>query len=114
MATRLAPFAWLTLLGLAALRSPFIPVYGAFPGVWLATMLLAVCWHDSRRRWAILALSLPLVPAVMGPGFPPPIAAVFTTLQALAVLALMGIAVRVGRADAIVATRPAVASAAAG
>lgn len=111
---RYAPFAWLTLLGLAALRSPFIPVYGAFPGVWIATMLLAVCWHDARRRWMILALSVPLVPAVMGPGLPPPVAAVFTTLQALAVLALMGMAVRVGREDARLASQPAVAIAAGG
>lgn len=114
VAPRFAPLAWLTLLGLAALRSPFIPVYGAFPGVWIATMLLALVWHDARRRWAILVLSLPLVPAVMGPGFPPPVAAVFTTLQALAVLALMGIAVRLGREVARIDAQPAVATAAAG
>jgi hypothetical protein len=101
VAPGVAPFAWLTLLGLAALRSPFIPAYGAFPGVWIATMLLAVCWHDARRRRAILALSVLLVPALMGPtGLPIPVAAVVTTIQALAVLALMGIAVRIGRNEA--------------
>lgn len=115
VAPRVAPFAWLTLLGLAALRSPFIPVYGAFPGVWIATMLLAVCWHDTRRRRAILALSVPLVLAVIGPTpMPLPVTAVFTTIQTLAVLALMGIAVRVGREGVRMDTRPDVATAAAG
>jgi len=115
VAPRFAPFAWLTLLGLAALRSPFIPIYGAFPGVWIATMLLAVCWHEARRRWAILALSALLVPAVMGPmGLPIPVAAVFTTIQTAAVLALLAIAVRIGREGVDAGRQPAAAIAAGG
>jgi hypothetical protein len=102
VAPRFAPLAWLTLLGLAALRSPFIPVYGIFPGIWIATMLLAVCWHDARRRAWVLALWLLLVPTSMGPsGIPLPLMAAITTIQTLVVLALMAMAVRVGREGAV-------------
>jgi len=98
VAPRYAPLAWLTVLGLAALRSPFLPNYGAFPGAWLGAILLAVCWTDPRRWWAVLALWAVLLPTTAGPT-PLPIWAVatFTTLQTAAVVALMVIAIRVGR-----------------
>jgi hypothetical protein len=41
------PLAWLAVLGLTALRSPFLPTYGGFPGAWLGALLLAICW-DGR------------------------------------------------------------------
>jgi len=98
VAPRYAPLAWLTVLGLAALRSPFLPNYGAFPGAWLGAILLAVCWTEPRRWWAVLALWAVLLPTTAGPT-PLPIWAVatFTTLQTAAVVALMVIAIRVGR-----------------
>jgi len=98
VAPRYAPLAWLTVLGLAALRSPFLPNYGAFPGAWLGAILLAVCWTEPFRWWAVLALWAVLLPTTAGPT-PLPIWAVatFTTLQTAAVVALMVIAIRVGR-----------------
>ncbi len=92
VAPRYAPLAWLTVLGLAALRSPFLPNYGAFPGAWLGAILLAICWTDPRRWWAVLGLWAVLLPTTAGPT-PLPIWAVaaFTTLQTAAVLALMTI-----------------------
>jgi len=115
VAPRFAPLAWLTVLGLAALRSPFIPVYGIFPGIWIATMLLAICWHDARRRRWLLALWLLLVPTSMGPSpVPMPAMAVFTTIQTAAVLALMALAVRIGRVGVDAGRQPAAAIAAGG
>jgi hypothetical protein len=101
LAPGLEPLAWLTVLGLAALRSPFIPTYGAFPAVWIASVLIALCWTDVRRRLVLLALWLVLVPTSGGPA---PVSftviAVMTTLQTAAILAVFALAVRVGRAAA--------------
>ena len=109
VAPRYEPLAWLAVLGLAALRSPFLPMYGAFPGAWLGAILLALCWHEARRWWIVLGLWAMLLPSVAGPA-PLPLWAIatFTTLQAAAVLGLIAIAIRVGR-DAVEAT-PAAAS----
>jgi hypothetical protein len=61
------PLAWLAILGLTALRSPFLPTYGGFPGAWLGALLLALCWSDARRWWTVLALWVILVPTTVGP-----------------------------------------------
>jgi hypothetical protein len=98
VAPRLAPLAWLVILGLATLRSPFLPGYGVFQGVWIASILLAVAWADVRRRLIVLALWAALVWTTAGPpSLPPFVIAGLTTLQTIAILALFGIAVRVGR-----------------
>ena len=94
------PLAWLAILGLTALRSPFLPTYGGFPGAWLGALLLALCWSDARRWWTVLALWVILVPTTVGPT---PIAAwavaTFTTLQTAAVVGLAAIAIRVAREE---------------
>lgn len=92
------PLAWLAVLGLTALRSPFLPTYGGFPGAWLGALLLAICWTDARRWWIVLALWAILLPTTVGPT-PLPLWAVatFTTLQSAAVVGLAAIAIRVGR-----------------
>jgi alpha-1,2-mannosyltransferase len=92
------PLAWLSILALTALRSPFLPTYGGFPGAWLGALLLAICWSDARRWWTVLALWLILVPTTVGPTpFAPWAIAVFTTLQTAAVVGLAVIAIRVAR-----------------
>jgi alpha-1,2-mannosyltransferase len=51
-----APAVWLGILILATLRSPFLPQgYGAFPGIWLVTLLAATRPMTSRN---VLALAL--------------------------------------------------------
>jgi len=94
------PLAWLAILGLTALRSPFLPTYGGFPGAWLGALLLAICWSDARRSWTALALWVILVPTTIGPT---PIAvwavATFRTLQTAAVVGLAAIAIRVAREE---------------
>ncbi len=109
IAPRLAPLAWLVILGLATLRSPFLPGYGAFQGVWVAAILLAVTWSDARLRALALLLWAPLLWMTAGPTTLPPVAiATATTLQTIAILTLFGLAVRIGRAAAL---RPAGAAA---
>jgi alpha-1,2-mannosyltransferase len=99
VAPRLAPLAWLVVLGLATLRSPFLPGYGAFQGVWVATLLLALTWSDARRRALALLLWAPLLWMTAGPPtLPPVVIATATTLQTIAILALFGLAARLGRA----------------
>jgi hypothetical protein len=57
-----------------------------------------VCWNDRRRWWWIFGLWVTLVPTTAGPApIPLGLISVFTTIQTVAVLALMAIAVRVGR-----------------
>jgi alpha-1,2-mannosyltransferase len=99
---RLAPLAWLVVLGLATLRSPFLPGYGAFQGVWVATILLALTWSDARRRALALLLWASLLWMTAGPPtLPPVVIATATTLQTIAILTLFGLAVRIGRAAAV-------------
>jgi alpha-1,2-mannosyltransferase len=112
VAPTLAPLAWLVVLGLATLRSPFLPGYGAFQGVWVATILLALTWSDARQRALVLLLWAPLLWMTAGPPtLPPVVIATVTTLQTIAILTLFGLAVRIGRAATAVSA-PAVASAA--
>jgi alpha-1,2-mannosyltransferase len=102
VAPRLAPLAWLVVLGLATLRSPFLPGYGAFQGVWVATILLALTWSDARRRALALLLWASLLWMTAGPPtLPPVVIATATTLQTIAILTLFGLAVRIGRAAAV-------------
>jgi hypothetical protein len=119
LSPRLAPLAWLVVLGLATLRSPFLPAYGAFQGVWVASILLAVAWSDARLRATALVLWGSLLWMTAGPPtLPPVVIATVTTLQTVAILTLFALGVRLGRgaaSEAVVAGRvsaPAVASAA--
>ena len=41
---------------LASMRSPFLPGYGVFPSLWLATLAVGVWWTDGSRRLLFLAL----------------------------------------------------------
>lgn len=112
---RLAPLAWLVVLGLATLRSPFLPGYGVFQGVWIATLLLALCWSDVRRRWLVLALWSLLLWMTAGPQATPLwVIATATTLQVAAIVALFALAVRVGREATAAGLSPSAAASAAG
>lgn len=58
-----APLIWLAILILASMRSPFLPQYGLFPSVWLATLAVGVWWAIPASRtlclalWAVLAIN---------------------------------------------------------
>jgi len=53
--------AWIALLGLAALRSPFVPdAYALLAPVWLWSLVTARLWPQPQKRAFALALWLPL------------------------------------------------------
>ena len=57
------PLAWITILILATMRSPFLPMYAPFPSLWLATLLAALTWSGSGvfttavAAWGVLAFT---------------------------------------------------------
>jgi hypothetical protein len=59
------PLAWLTILILASLRSPFLPGYAVIPVLWLLTLLAATVAPTVRilggvlLAWVVLNISLP-------------------------------------------------------
>ena len=82
------PIAWLVILFLATMRSPFLPTYGGFPTLWLATLVLAA----SAGRPAVVRATIAILAVVsisMGIGFAPPLVnATWTTVQTFAAFAL--------------------------
>ena len=48
------PLLWIAILLLATMRSPFLPPYAVFPGLWLATLVAALAW----RRPGELSLTI--------------------------------------------------------
>ncbi|HTD96034.1 MAG TPA: hypothetical protein VK627_03870, partial [Edaphobacter sp.] len=60
------PIAWLAILILASLRSPFLPGYAVIPALWLLTLLAAVVAPTVRTlcfaflAWLILNITVPL------------------------------------------------------
>jgi hypothetical protein len=101
---RLDPLVWIAILILATLRSPFLPGYGAFPALWLATLVIAAA--GARRGIRVAAAILWVVAAAqVGQGAVPPLANALITFghtAALLVLALF-IVPRLGRAPQTVA-----------
>lgn len=105
---RVAPLAWLIVLGLASLRSPFLPFYGAYAAVWIATLLLGVFWRDVRTRAVALGAWVILLPVWAGPpGLPPAVIAGTTTLQILVMLGLFAYASGIARRSAPLPASPA-------
>ena len=50
------PLTWLSILILASMRSPFLPGYGVFPALWLATLAVGIWWTAAGHRLLFLAL----------------------------------------------------------
>ena len=106
---RLDPLVWIAILILATLRSPFLPGYGAFPSLWLATLVMAVTGAQPRigivtaGLWIVLALQF-------GQGaVPVPINAVLTFGHTVAALVLVfAIVPRVAEAKPAAVPQPAV------
>jgi alpha-1,2-mannosyltransferase len=88
------PLAWITILILATMRSPFLPTYAAFPSMWLATLLAALTWRRSRVfataviAWIVLAFTF-------GTGaVPPQVNALWTFAHTVAAFVLVAIVFR--------------------
>jgi alpha-1,2-mannosyltransferase len=95
------PLAWLAILMIATLRSPLLPPYGVFPALWIATIVLAAWWPRPLHRRAVLLLWLVLIPVTGAQTLlAPRVHAVVTFAQTLAALALVVVALRLGREPA--------------
>ncbi len=92
------PLAWLAILILATMRSPFLPTYAPFPSLWLATLLAALTWGRSAIfttsvvAWGTLAFTF-------GTGGAPPVVnAIWTFMHTIAAFVLLAIAMRLAPA----------------
>jgi hypothetical protein len=83
------PLAWIAILIMATLRSPFLPGYGAFPSLWLATLVVAVVWRRRALRTVTLALWVVLAVSLGQNSVWPPLNAVVTLAHTLAALVLV-------------------------
>ena len=97
------PLAWLTILILASLRSPFLPGYAVIPVLWLLTLLAATIAPTVRilcgtlLAWLLLNISLPQ----QGPD--PRLMAVIILLPQAVIVILIVLALR-SRSDSSFAT----------
>jgi hypothetical protein len=95
MAAGREPLAWITILILATMRSPFLPTYAPFPSLWLATLLAALTWGRSGVfttavvAWVVLAFTFGTA------GAPPAVNAIWTFAHTIAAFVLVAIAVQV-------------------
>jgi alpha-1,2-mannosyltransferase len=85
---RFDPLTWIALLILATLRSPFLPRYGPFPALWLATLVIAAASASARPALAAVSAALGLLLAfAFGTGaVSPSVNAVLTFAHTLASL----------------------------
>ena len=104
-----APLAWVSILILATMRSPFLPGYGAFPALWLATLLTAIVWHRPAARAVVLALWVMLTFALGQNAAPPLVNAVITLTHTIASFWLVAMAMQLLRDPASV-SRPVLAA----
>ena len=89
------PLAWIAILILATMRSPFLPTYAPFPSMWAATLLTALTWGRSRicitaaAAWVVLAFTFGTG------GAPPPVNAIWTFAHTIAAFVLVALVFRV-------------------
>jgi alpha-1,2-mannosyltransferase len=96
MATGREPLAWIAILILATMRSPFLPTYAPFPSMWAATLLAALTW-DRRSGIFITAVAGWVVLAfTFGTGgAPPAVNAIWTFVHTVAAFVLVALVLRV-------------------
>jgi alpha-1,2-mannosyltransferase len=89
------PLAWIAILILATMRSPFLPTYAPFPSMWAATLLTALTWGRSgicitaAAAWVVLAFTFGTG------GAPPPVNAIWTFAHTIAAFVLVALVFRV-------------------
>ena len=101
------PLVWLSILILASMRSPFLPGYGVFPSLWLATLAVGVWWTDARRRLLFLALWAGLAVNIEQGGASPAVNSILILGQTLIAFTLVILGTRLRVPDAVPApSRP--------
>ena len=88
------PLVWIVILVLATMRSPFLPMYGTFPSLWLATLIAALGWQQPRVRWPAIAWWIVLAIGFGQSFLSPPLTAVWTFVHTVAAFALVATAIR--------------------
>jgi alpha-1,2-mannosyltransferase len=94
-ATGREPLAWIAILILATMRSPFLPTYAPFPSMWAATLLAALTWGRSGicitavAGWIVLAFTFGTG------GAPPAVNAIWTFAHTVAAFVLVALVLRV-------------------
>jgi len=88
------PLVWIVILVLATMRSPFLPMYGTFPSLWLATLIAALGWQQPRVRWTAIAWWIVLAVGFGQSFLSPPLTAVWTFVHTVAAFALVATAIR--------------------
>jgi alpha-1,2-mannosyltransferase len=98
---RQAPLIWLSILILAAMRSPFLPGYGVFPSLWLATLAIGLWWTASGLRLLFLALWAGLAVNIAQGGAPPVTNSLLVLGQTLSAFALVVLVTRTRAPDPV-------------
>lgn len=92
------PIAWLAILTLATLRSPFLPGYAVIPSLWLLTLLGATA-APTMKTWGLVGLAwLALNVAVsQAAGVDPRLLSAIILIPQAAMIAITVLALRRGR-----------------
>jgi len=90
------PLAWLAILILATLRSPFLPIaYATFPPLWLLSLIIAL-YTPSPKMLLILVLGLICleIHIPVDSGFDPRLTAIISTIPQMLMIAVAVIALK--------------------
>jgi hypothetical protein len=88
------PLAWLTILILASLRSPFLPPYAVIPVLWLLTLLAARVLPAAKTLCAVIAAWAMLNIAVPQQGPDPRLTSLIILLPQAVIVVLIVLALR--------------------
>jgi hypothetical protein len=91
------PLAWLTILILASLRSPFLPLYAVIPVLWLLTLLAATVTPTLKTLLGVL-LAWVMLNVVAPTSVDPRLVAAIILLPQTVIVILIVLALR-GRPD---------------
>jgi hypothetical protein len=92
------PLAWIAILIVATMRSPFLPTYAPFPSLWLATLLAALTWGRSGRFITILVAWVVLAFTFGTGAVAPQVNAIWTFAHTVAAFVLVAIVLQDARA----------------
>ena len=87
------PLAWLTILILASLRSPFLPLYAVIPVLWLLTLLAATVKPKLKTLFGVL-LAWVILNTVVPSSVDPRLVAAIILLPQIVIVILIVLALR--------------------
>ena len=88
------PLAWIAILIIATMRSPFLPTYAPFPSLWLATLLAALAWGRSPALMAVVVAWGVLTFTFGTGGVSPAVNSLWTFAHTVAAFVLVAMAMR--------------------